>query len=153
MFWSTTACIHACNTLKNAHSPSSSFPFHSPTYMPVYHLSAPIRLSHSLILHLVLSCLVFPLAAIIRFTFAMLFAHPLYHSLSRPTQTCVTNPVLFPIYRPFVLLVFFFFLSSLIPSTNFPSPSWNFPRFPAHLILTPPRRLSVKMEKLKSGNT
>lgn len=75
----------------------------------------------------------------------MLFAHPLYHSPSRPTQTCVTSPIV--LYLLSIRLVLTFFL---IFSRSFRKfcPSWSFTRFPTHLILTPLLRLSVKMGNL-----
>jgi len=77
----------------------------------------------------------------------MLFAHPLYHSPSRPTQTCVTSPVV--LYLLSIRLPCFGFLSHLFSFLQkILSLSWSFTRFPTHLILTPLLRLSVKMEIL-----
>jgi hypothetical protein len=90
-------------------------PFNSP-HPPTYHLApypAPISPSPppSLTLSdsISLSCLVFSRAVPTRFTSAMLFAHPLYHTLSLSTRACLINPVLSPIYRPLVFIVLVFF--------------------------------------------
>jgi hypothetical protein len=102
------------NTCKNARFRSSSLQFPSSTHIPPCPLSCPYlslspSLPYSLRPSISLSCLVFSRAVPTRFTSAMLFAHPLYHTLSLSTRACLINPVLSPIYRPLVFIVLVFF--------------------------------------------
>ena len=118
VLWSTTACIRAsqppARTCIHSFVSFSTSPIHPHTSL----LSICLHLSHSPrpSAHFALSRF---LAVLIRFTFAMLFARPLHHTLSLPidrTQTCLTGPVLFLIYRPLVLFCFFL---PLLVSRNF----------------------------------
>jgi len=149
VFWSTTACIR----LQHPQERVFSFPS---SYTSLIHPHASLL---SICLHLstcplTLSSRFIPsrfLAVLIRFTFAMLFARPLHHTLYHSITPYRTphNPVsqtrccsLFIVHSP----CFVFSLPLLVSQKISHLPSWSFSRTRTRLILAPPRRLSVKME-------
>lgn len=141
VFLSITACIHASQHPQDAYSCPPTHPHTSlPSIRPC--LSPSPSPSPSLTLYLVLSCLVFPTAVLLRFSLAMLFARP---SIA-PTHTTSYCSVsyLSPI-RPSVL----FFLPSCsfcsFSQKDFPLPLGAFLLTCYSLNLTPLRRLSVKI--------
>jgi hypothetical protein len=139
------------NTCKNARFRSSSLQFPSPTHIPpcplsCSYLSLSPSLPYSLRLYLVvlsrfLSCG----SNSLYFCYAVR-TPSLSHSVTQHTSLS-HKPSSVPYLSSARLHCFgFFSLSLLVPSEKFAHPSWNFSRFQTHLILTPLRRVSVKIE-------